>query len=170
MNWVTVIINGREVSVASDENSIHIYNAYLIKDDLKMRGYRWNPSDKSWFISPGDISSEMEVLKNNLQSSTPTTVPTTTPATVPTSIPAAMPVTKKNGTARTGKKTGTGSGKELSFLPDSCSVADLRNRIDRLIREGIRGNIWVRGIIASDVKNYKWASYLDLKDEDENRD
>ncbi|MCP5102991.1 MAG: hypothetical protein GY950_06420 [bacterium] len=48
-------------------------------------------------------------------------------------------------------------------------MADLRNRVDRLIREGIRGNVWVRGVIASEVKNYKWASYLDLKDEDEKR-
>jgi exodeoxyribonuclease VII large subunit len=137
MNWVNVVINGREVSVAFDENSIHIYNAFPIKDDLKLRGYRWNPSDKSWFINPADIDAEMEVLKNDLKS-------------------APLPVKQ-------------GKSKELAHLPESYSVADLRNRIDRLIREGIRGNIWVRGVIASDVKHYDWKSYLDLKDEDENR-
>lgn len=135
-------INGQEVSVAFDENSIHIYNAYPIKDDLKMRGYRWNPSDKSWFLHPRDVDQEMEVLENNLRS----------PA------PGAAPPVKKD------EKPG------LAVLPESYSVAELRNRLDRLIREGIRGNVWVRGVIASAVKNYKWASYLDLKDEDQNRD
>ncbi|UCH98358.1 MAG: hypothetical protein JSV88_16360, partial [Candidatus Aminicenantes bacterium] len=138
MKWVTVVINGQEVSVAFDENSIHIYNAYPIKDDLKIRGYRWNPADKSWYLQPGDVDAEIRVLENNLQ-------------------PSAAPV-------KCGKKP------ELAVFPESYSVAELRNRLDRLIREGIRGNIWVRGVIASDVKNYKWASYLDLKDEDENRD
>ncbi|MCP4147114.1 MAG: exodeoxyribonuclease VII large subunit [bacterium] len=148
MKWETVTINGQEVSVAFDENSIHIYNAYPIKDDLKVRGYRWNSGDKSWFIKPGDVPEELEVLKNNLQS--------------------ILQLPKKSTVK---KGTGKGStGKELAKFPDSCSVTDLRNRIDRLIREGIRGNVWVRGVIASDVKNYKWASYLDLKDEDEKRD
>jgi exodeoxyribonuclease VII large subunit len=142
MKWITMVINGQEVSVAFDENSIHIYNAYPIKDDLKMRGYRWNPTDKSWSLHPRDVDIEMEVLENNLQSPSP---------------PAAPPV-KKN------EKPG------LAVFPESYSVAELRNRLDRLIREGIRGNIWVRGVIASEVKNYKWASYLDLKDEDQNRD
>jgi len=136
------MISGQEVSVAFDENSIHIYNAYPIKDDLKMRGYRWNPTDKSWFLHPQDVDLEMEVLGKNLKSSSP---------------PAAPPVKKD-------EKTG------LAVLPESYSVAELRNRLDRLIREGIRGNVWVRGVIASEVKNYKWASYLDLKDEDQNRD
>ena len=135
-------INGQEVSVAFDENSIHIYNAFPIKDDLKMRGYRWNPTDKSWFLHPRDMDMEIEALENNLQSPSP---------------PAAPPVKKD-------EKTG------LAVLPESYSVAELRNRLDRLIREGIRGNVWVRGVIASEVKNYKWASYLDLKDEDQNRD
>jgi len=140
MNWVTVEINGREISVAFDENSIHIYNAYTIKDDLKMRGYHWNPADKSWHITPGDVDAEMEVLKNDLHSTT-------------------APV-------KSAVKSFAGPAK----FPESYSVADLRNRVDRLIRDGIRGNIWVRGVIASDVKNYKWASYLDLKDEEKNRD
>jgi exodeoxyribonuclease VII large subunit len=142
MKWITMVINGQEVSVAFDENSIHIYNAYPIKDDLKMRGYRWNPTDKSWSLHPRDVDMEMDVLENNLQSP---------------SSPAAPPVEKD-------EKPG------LAVFPESYSVAELRNRLDRLIREGIRGNIWVRGVIASEVKNYKWASYLDLKDEDQNRD
>jgi exodeoxyribonuclease VII large subunit len=140
MKWVTVTINGQEVSVAFDENSIHIYNAYPIKDDLKMRGYRWNPADKSWYIQPSDVDAEINLLQNNL-----------------TPSPAALPVQSREKSA-------------LAVFPESCSVAELRNRLDRLIREGIRGNIWVRGVVASEVKNYKWASYLDLKDEDENRD
>jgi len=141
MKWITMVINGQEVSVAFDENSIHIYNAYPIKDDLKMRGYRWNPADKSWFLHPRDVDMEIEGLENNLQSPSPT---------------AALPVKKDEKS-------------ELAVFPESYSVAELRNRLDRLIREGIRGNVWVRGVIASEVKNYKWASYLDLKDEDENR-
>lgn len=144
MNWVTLTINGTDVSVAFDGNSVHIYNAYPIKDDLKMRGYRWDPAEKSWHISPGDVETEMEVLKNNFQ------------------VPA-PPVKRDKGVKRSEKT-------ELSVFPQSYSVADLRDRIDRLIREGIRGNIWVRGVIASDVKTYKWYSYLDLKDEDDKRD
>ncbi|MDQ1353270.1 MAG: Exonuc protein [Acidobacteriota bacterium] len=147
MKWVSLTINGADVSVAFDENSIHIYNAYPIKDDLKLRGYRWNPTEKSWLIRPGtesEVTSEIEKLKNNLK----TTIPASAPA---------MPVKPVDRS-------------ELAQFPDSYSVADLRNRIDRLIREGIRGNTWVRGVIASDVKNYQWASYLDLKDEDEKLD
>lgn len=146
MNWVTVTINGSEVSVAFDENSIHIYNAYPIKDDLKMRGYRWNPSDKSWYIRPVNVDGELSELKNE-------------------------PADPDPGEPNAVRPTGTpGTGSDIAQFPESCSVADLRNRIDRLIREGIRGNVWVRGVIASDVKNYKWASYLDLKDENEKRD
>lgn len=141
MNWVTVTVNGSEVSVAFDENSVHIYNAFPIKDDLKVRGYRWNPSDKSWYIKPGDVDQELAVLKNNLSA--------------PDSVVPFQEADEK---------------KELAAFPDSYSVADLRHRIDRLIREGIRGNVWVRGVIASDVKHYKWMTYLDLKDEDEKRD
>ncbi|HLP61874.1 MAG TPA: exodeoxyribonuclease VII large subunit [Candidatus Deferrimicrobium sp.] len=153
MKWVSLTVNGVEVSVAFDENSIHIYNAYTIKDDLKLRGYRWNPSDKSWLIRPGDeadVISEIEKLKKNIQSST-------------TAVPA-ITIKRSENTPKQSEKT------ELAKFPDSYSVADLRNRIDRLIREGIRGNTWVRGVIASDVKNYQWASYLDLKDEDEKLD
>jgi len=138
MKWVTAVINRQEVKIAFDENSIHIYNAYPIKDDLKMRGYRWNPADKSWYFQTEDVESEMALLKNNLQN---------------TALPASV----------TPKKT------ELAVYPNSYSVAELRNRLDQLIKQGIKGNIWVHGVIASEIKTYQWASYLDLKDEDENR-
>lgn len=150
MNWVTLSINGIDVSVAFDEDSVHVYNAFPIKDDLKLRGYRWDPSDKSWHITPGDVDVEMEILKNNLQ----------TPA----------PPAKRMDRAEVAAPVERGESTELAKFPDSYTVSDLRNRIDRLIREGIRGNVWVRGVIASDIKNYKWFSYLDLKDEDESRD
>jgi exodeoxyribonuclease VII large subunit len=155
MNWVTMVINGQEVSVAFDENSIHIYNAYPIKDDLKLRGYRWNPADKSWFIHTGNVGTEMDVLKNNLQP----------PGSHPSGNSLTSPLIHVEDTLKENSKAAF----PLAKFPESYSVADLRNRIDQLIREGIRGNIWIRGIIASDVKNYKWASYLDLKDEDENK-
>ncbi len=138
MEWINIIINGKEVSVAFDENSIHIYNAFPIKDDLKLLGYRWNPEDKSWYINPEDVDYEMEVLKNNLESK-----------------PAIEKVYPES---------------ELSKFPESMSVVELRNRIDQLIKSGIGGQIWIRGLVASDIKNYKWASYFDLKDENENID
>jgi exodeoxyribonuclease VII large subunit len=136
MKWETVVINGNEVSVAFDENSIHVYNAYPIKDNLKLRGYRWNPVDRSWFAKPDDVSREIEILKNNLSLST---------------------TKKKNGREV-----------ELSQYPNSFSVLEFRNRLDRLLKEGIRGRVWLRGVIASEMKHYKWASFFDLKDEDEN--
>ncbi len=138
MNWIKLVIKGQEVNVGFDENSIHIYDAFPIKDDLKMRGYRWNPGDKSWFVAPDDLAGELEVLKNNL-----------------------TPILARSIPDRT---------TDLSPFPHSVSVIELRSRIDRLIKEGIRGNIWIRGVIASEVKNYKWVSYFDLKDEQENSD
>lgn len=161
MKWVSLIINGAEVSVAFDENSIHIYNAYPIKDDLKLRGYRWNPTDKSWLIRHGtesEVTSEIEKLKTNLRASAPSA-----PASSASSASSAAPATPAMPFKPVDRP-------ELAKFPDSYSVADLRNRIDRLIRDGIRGNTWVRGVIASEVKNYQWASYLDLKDEDEKLD
>lgn len=138
MNWIKLVIKSHEVNVGFDENSIHIYNAFPIKDDLKMRGYRWDPTDKSWFVTPDDPAAELEALKNDLN-----------PATAPT-VP---------------KRT-----TELSPFPHSFSVIQLRNRIDQLIKEGIRGHLWIRGIIASEMKNYQWASYFDLRDEQEGSD
>ncbi len=141
MNWVTTEINGQEVSIAFDENSIHIYNAFPIKDDLKSRGYRWNPADKSWSIKPANLHSEIEILKNNL-----------------------------NSPSKAVQKESKDSQNSLSPFPSSLSVAELRNRLDMLIKEGIRGTLWIRGVVASDVKNYTWMSYFDLKDEDESKD
>ena len=138
MNWIKLMIKGQEVNVGFDENSIHIYDAFPIKDDLKMRGYRWNPGDKSWFVTPDDLTVELEALKNNLN-------------------PVAAPTVPNRTT-------------DLSPFPHSFSVIELRNRIDRLIKEGIRGYIWIRGIIASEIKNYQWASYFDLRDEKEGSD
>ena len=138
MNWIKLVIKGHEVNVGFDENSIHIYDAFPIKDDLKMRGYRWNPGDKSWFVTPDDPPAELEALKNNLNPE----------------ISAAI----------------SDRATDLSPFPRSFSVIELRNRIDQLIKEGIRGRIWIRGIIASDLKNYRWASYFDLRDEREGSD
>jgi hypothetical protein len=67
MNWIKVTINGRELNVGFDDSSIHVYNAFPVKDDLKLRGYRWDPADKSWFVTPSNIEDELEVLKNNLR-------------------------------------------------------------------------------------------------------
>ena len=136
MNWIKLVIKGHEVNVGFDENSIHIYDAFFIKDDLKMRGYRWNPGDKSWFVAPDDLARELEALKNNL-----------------------IPILSRSIPDRT---------TDLSPFPHSFSVIELRSRIDGLIKEGIQGPIWIRGVIASEMKNYKWASYFDLKDEQEN--
>jgi exodeoxyribonuclease VII large subunit len=138
MNWIKLVIKGQEVNVGFDENSIHIYNAFPIKDDLKMRGYRWDPADKSWFVTPDDPAAELEALKNDLN-------------------PVAAPAIPNRTT-------------DLSPFPHSFSVTELRNRIDRLIKEGIRGNIWIRGVVASEIKNYRWASYFDLRDEQEGSD
>lgn len=146
MNWITVTVNGREVNVAFDENSIHIYNAYPIKDDLKLRGYRWNPGDKSWYIESGNVGEEMEVLKNNLQ-------PVTAAAAPPVSPP------PESGRVRDAM---------ADRFPRSYSVVELRSYIDQLIRNSLPGQIWVRGVIASEIKHYTWGSYFDLRDEDEN--
>jgi len=136
MKWVTVTINNNPVKVAFDETSIHIYNAFPIKDNLKLRGYRWNPDNKSWFITPTNVTDEMELLKNNLK-----TISTPSPE--------------------------RGSKDQADLLPESFSIVELRNRVEEIIQSTIGRQIWVRGVIASDIKNYQWASYFDLKDEDE---
>ncbi len=139
MKWLSLTINGFPVNIAFDEDSIHIYNAFPIKDDLKLRGYRWNPQDKSWHFKPGDLNQELDLLKNNLQ-------------------PATMPV------------AATTMGAVEERFPQSYSIIQLRNRLDQVVKEGLAGQIWVRGVVASDVKDYQWASYFDLKDEDESSD
>lgn len=139
MNWLSLTINGFPVNIAFDEDSIHIYNAFPIKDDLKVRGYRWDPQDKSWHIEPEDVNQEMAVLKNNLQ-----------PAVASVESPPG-----KDGDER---------------FPRSYSIVQLRNRVEQVVRDGLSGQVWVRGLVASEVKEYQWASYFDLKDEDESSD
>ncbi len=141
MKIVDAVIMGHKVKIAFDSNSIHIYNAFQIKDDLKLRGYRFNPDDRSWYINPSDIDKELEVLHEGKSPDTE-------------GINFSQPVEK-----------GEISGIEL---PDSFSVVQLRNSIEKALNAAIPGKIWLRGVIASEVKNYKWFSYFDLKDEDEN--
>lgn len=141
MKIVDAVIMGHKVKIAFDNNSIHVYNAYQIKDDLKLRGYRFNPDDRSWYINPSDIEKELEVLNEGKSPDSD-------------GINISKPVVTEKI-----------SGIEL---PDSLSVVQLRNSIEKALNTAIPGKIWVRGVIASEVKNYKWFSYFDLKDEDEN--
>ncbi|MEN8153254.1 MAG: exodeoxyribonuclease VII large subunit [Acidobacteriota bacterium] len=140
MKMINAVINGHNVTIAFDKDSIHIYNGYFIKDDLKLRGYRFDPENKSWFINPSDPEKELEFLKNNLNEPED-------------------PGLMESSFGETGEK-------ELSSeFPSSFSIPELRSRINRVIQENFSGSIWVRGIIASEVKSYKWYSYFDLKDE-----
>lgn len=141
MKFVTITINGRQVNVAFDENSIHVFNAFPIKDDLKLRGYRWNPQQKSWFIRSDDVDGEMSVLKNDLR-----------------------PPKEEAVTAAPSEGTDAGS------FPTSYTVVELRNHIDRVLRSQLAGQIWVRGVVASEIKHYAWGSYFDLADEDDRQD
>ncbi len=145
MKFLSLTINGFDVKVAFDENSVHVYNAYPIKDDLKLRGYRWNSAEKVWFNDNNDVENELIVLKNNLKSD---------------SIEEKQEV-KSDVFEKESKNSG---------LPESNSVAELKNRLQRIISQSLGGNIWVRGIISSELKNYKWASYFDFRDEDEGQD
>jgi len=140
MEFISLTINGFEVRVAFDENSVHVYNAYPIKDDLKLRGYRWDPNGKSWYYDKDDVKNELSVLKNNLK----------------------IVENKESGSEDETDKD--------SKIPKSSSVAELKQRLQTLISNSIGGYIWVRGIIASELKNYSWASYFDLRDEDEKKD
>jgi exodeoxyribonuclease VII large subunit len=137
MKFVTLTVNGRQVNVAFDENSIHVYNAFPIKDELKMRGYRWNPQQKSWFIRPGDVEEEMAVLKNDLHP----------PDRQTEQMPEAV--------------------NDSGAFPTSYTVLELRNHIDRVLRSQLTGQVWVRGVVASEIKHYAWGSYFDLSDEDD---
>ncbi len=141
MKMVDAVVNGHSVRIAFDNNSIHIYNAFQIKDDLKLRGYRFNPDDKSWYIKPSDIDKELQVLNAGIS-----------PEKQNLDIAAHDNQRKINGID----------------LPESFSVVQLRNSIEKALNAAIPGKIWLRGVIASEVKNYKWFSYFDLKDEDEN--
>lgn len=137
MEWIHLTINGHPVKVSFDENSIHVFDAFLIKDDLKQRGYRWNPLDKSWTISPLNVASEVDSLKNNLEA-----------------VQESIDVKPRSPD---------------DSLPGSFSVGELRQKIDYLLNHTFQ-KIWVRGIIASEVKGYRWASYFDLRDEAEGSD
>jgi len=140
---VEVVIRGHNVKIEFDENSIHIYNAFQIKDDLKLRGYRFDPGKKTWYVNPSDVEEELDALNSGIS------------------------IVKT--TERTPGKSLLLEDKE-SGLPESYSVIQLRNSIERALNTSIPGKIWIRGVIASEVKNYKWFSYFDLKDEDENLD
>ncbi len=141
MKIVESVINGQRVTIAFDENSIHVYNAYPIKDDLKIRGYRFDPVKKSWYINSQNIDRELDAL--NAEKKYSDEKYTVLPSMV-----------------KSEKITPEG-------FPDSYSVVKLRNEIEKAVKSVLFGRIWVRGVIASDVKDYKWFSYFDLKDEDE---
>ncbi len=145
MKFLSLTVNGFDVKVAFDENSVHVYNAYPIKDDLKLRGYRWNSAEKVWFNDKNDVENELIVLKNNLK-----------PDSIEEKQEVNPEVFEKDN--------------EKSGLPESNSVAELKSRLQRIISQSLGGNIWVRGIISSELKNYKWASYFDFRDEDEGQD
>ncbi len=140
---VDIVIKGHNVRIAFDENSIHIYNAFQIKEDLKLRGYRFDPEKKTWYVNPSDVEKELDTLNSG--------------------ISGVKTVTKPRGKSLLIEKGET-------ELPESYSVIELRNNIERALNTSIPGKIWIRGVIASEIKNYKWFSYFDLKDEDENLD
>jgi exodeoxyribonuclease VII large subunit len=127
-------IRNHKVKVKYDESLICVYNSFSIKDELKSRGYKWHPKDKSWRIEPKNPSVELDSLRNNLSYST----------------------TKVHNTIV----------KELSSLPHSYTILDLRHRINQIIADGVEGNVWVRGVIASEIKHYDGISFLELKDDE----
>lgn len=143
MKNIEAVIRGQKFTITFDENSIHIYNAYQIKEDLKLRGYRFDPENKTWFIEPSDIKKELGELS--------------------TGISGIESITQSPGRSLLKERAGTD-------LPESYSVIQLRNTIEKALNTSIPGKIWIRGVIASEVKNYKWFSYFDLKDEDEKLD
>jgi exodeoxyribonuclease VII large subunit len=141
MKWIDVAIFGYQVKIAFEENSIHIYNAFPVKDNLKKRGYRWNSDDKSWFLTSRDSSLEIKEL-------TGTAINTPDPAEDAVKL------------VEDGSKEHT---------QDSYSVLELRNYLDNVLKDTFSASIWVRGVIASEVKDYRWLSYFDLRDEDETK-
>ncbi len=135
MTWKPAVINGHQVYVSIEDNSIHILNAYNVKDDLKIRGYKWNPDKKTWYLITENPEEEYEILINNFKE----------PET-------SLDISKNSF---------------LTKFPSSYSVVELRNKINKILKEGLKGRIWVRGVIASDVNSYKWFSYFDLRDEND---
>ncbi len=140
MKRVQLLIDGHPVTVAFDENSIHVFNAFPVKDHLKSRGYRWNALGKSWDYASGDVEKELSRLQGSRQIAPADTL-------VPHVADAALP-----------------------GLPESLAVAELRERVEALLRAALPANIWVRGVIASEPKSYRWATYFDIRDEDDSLD
>jgi len=138
---VDIVISGHNVRIAFDENSIHIYNAFQIKEDLKSRGYRFDAAKKTWYVNPTDVEKELDALNSGLS------------GIETLAKPPVRSLLKENGETE---------------LPESYSVIQLRNTIERALNTSIPAKIWIRGVIASEIKSYKWFSYFDLKDEDEN--
>jgi len=141
MKIVESVINGQSVTIAFDENSIHVFNAYPIKDDLKIRGYRFDPAKKSWYIIPSDVDKELNALNTSIGNCDGDDI-----------APPSLSEDEKES---------------QEGFPESYTILQLRNKIERAVKATISGRIWIRGIVASEVKNYKWFSYFDLKDEDE---
>ncbi|MBN1196419.1 MAG: exodeoxyribonuclease VII large subunit [Candidatus Aminicenantes bacterium] len=137
MKRVQLLIDGHPVTVVFDENSIHIFNAFPIKDRLKARGYRWNALEKSWDFYDGDAEVELARLRGG--------------DAVTDAVPAVAEPT-------------------VEGLPESLTVAQLRERIDSILRSSLPATFWIRGVVASEPKAYRWATYFDLRDEDETLD
>jgi len=136
MKRVQLVIGGHPVTVAFDADSIHVFNAFPVKDQLKLRGYRWNSLQKSWDFHGDDVKTEMAHLQGN-------------GAPAPTQkVPETMP----------------------EGLPESVTVSELRERIDALLRSALPSTLWIRGVVASEPKAYRWATYFDLRDEDDSLD
>lgn len=135
MNWIETQINGAVVRIAFDANSIHFFDAYPIKEELKRDGFRWNPDDKSWFINVKDPKSILEKWIPQQQ--------------IVTDQP---PQTQETG------------GQEE---PDrGCSIRQLRDRIEAVLTAQLPPRVWVRGVIVSEIKQYRWAAYFDLGDDE----
>ena len=138
MKWIETQINGASVRIAFDADSIHIFDAYPIKDDLKRQGFRWNPTEKSWFLKGRD---PQEVLSSLSGAEMPTV------AKAPDLGPSAF-----------------GGASQSDAAHPSLSVSQLRDRIEAILTRNLPQNLWVRGVIVSEVKSYRWASYFDLGD------
>lgn len=208
MNRLNLTVRDIRLEIAFDGNSLHIYNAFLVKDELKALGYRWNPADKSWYIRTGDSQGQLETLRLNLAKGGSADGGEKTAPVNGALFKKAKPTVLEGKSGQWDRFTGIDvpggaeAGEEISMpetpdgypgsgyslaatpaleweppapvipeeYPDSLTVSELRRRIDRLLRDGIRGNVWVRGVIASEVKHYAWASYFDLKDGEGDRD
>jgi len=140
MKWIDTQISGTVVRIAFDADSIHIFDAYPIKDDLKKEGFRWNPDDKSWVLKGQDPQVVLAKLSPAESESHNQFVPD-------------EPMKSLN--------------KPLDEeVEKGFTIAQLRDRIESLLNRYMFEPIWVRGVIVSEVKQYRWASYFDLGDEE----